>query len=99
MLSEQAHTVALVHLCPQLAGMTESQPWVSLGKVTVPLGAEKPRAFPLGRRPARCTKQIQGSWRYPEGSWGMVAACLQPPWLWMSAPLIPGAGERGLCVR
>lgn len=33
-----------------------------------------------------------------EGSWGMVAAWLLPPWLWMRAPLILGAGGRGLWV-
>lgn len=56
-----------------------SQSRVSFGIVTVPLRAGRPRAFPLGRRPARCTKQVQGSWLEPwkaPGVWWQPACSL-----------------------
>lgn len=81
MPSEQMSTAAPGRLCPLLAGMAESVPGILWKSDCAPEGGEA-QGLPAGKKARQMYKASTGKLAGAlEGSWGMVAACLQPSWL------------------
>lgn len=81
MPSERVPTAVLVRLCPLLAGMAESVLGILWRNDCAPEGREA-QGLPAGKEASQMYKANSGKLAGAlEGSWGIVAACLQPSWL------------------